>query len=59
MLNLKVENLICCNRIFMIIVCFKDVFKEMLYFYFEWIKVNVGEMDEYFVENLCYFLNEC
>ena len=56
--NLKVENLTRRNRILTITARSKDALKEMSHLYSEWIKANAGEMDEHFVENLCYSLNE-
>ena len=56
--NLGVETLRRPNRILTITARSKDALKEMSYLYSEWIKSNAGEMDEHFVDNLCYSLNE-
>ena len=56
--NLEVKNLKRPNRILTITARSKDALKEMSHLYSEWIKANAGEMDEHFVENLCYSLNE-
>ena len=56
--NFEVENLTRRNRILTITARSKDALKEMSHLYSEWIGANAGEMDEHFVGNLCYSLNE-
>ena len=56
--NLGVETLRRPNRILTITARSKDALKEMSHLYSEWIKSNAGEMDEHFVDNLCYSFNE-
>ncbi|KAL9968892.1 hypothetical protein ACROYT_G021036 [Oculina patagonica] len=51
----KVERL---NNVFTLSARSKEALQKMAGLYSKWMRVNVEDMDEPFVENLCYSLNE-